>query len=59
MEWWVAFTIIVGALCVLMVIGMPIAFAFLARSILDLLSASDQMARTLFILALGALARRA
>src|SRR5262249_24388625 len=33
MEWWVAFTLIVGALCVLMVIGMPIAFAFLAVNI--------------------------
>jgi tripartite ATP-independent transporter DctM subunit len=33
MEWWLAFTIIVGALCVLMVIGMPIAFAFLAVNI--------------------------
>ena len=31
MEWWLAFTIIVGALCALMVIGMPIAFAFLRR----------------------------
>ena len=28
-----AFTIIVGALCALMVIGMPIAFAFLAVNI--------------------------
>jgi TRAP-type mannitol/chloroaromatic compound transport system permease large subunit len=34
MEWWVAFTIIVGGLCALMVIGMPIAFAFLAINIL-------------------------
>jgi len=33
MEWWMAFTIIVGALCALMVIGMPIAFAFLAVNI--------------------------
>ena len=33
MEWWVAFTIIVGTLCALMVIGMPIAFAFLAVNI--------------------------
>jgi len=33
MEWWVAFTLIVGALCVLMTIGMPIAFAFLAVNI--------------------------
>src|SRR5262249_60210797 len=33
MEWWIAFTLIVGALCVLMVIGMPIAFAFLAVNI--------------------------
>ena len=33
MEWWLAFTIIVGALCVLMTIGMPIAFAFLAVNI--------------------------
>src|SRR5262249_61979872 len=33
MEWWVAFTLIVGALCVLMIIGMPIAFAFLAVNI--------------------------
>src|SRR6476620_9015807 len=33
MEWWLAFTIIVGALCALMVIGMPIAFAFLAVNI--------------------------
>lgn len=33
MEWWVAFTLIVGALCALMVIGMPIAFAFLAVNI--------------------------
>jgi len=30
MEWWLAFAIIVGALCALMTIGMPIAFAFLA-----------------------------
>src|SRR4051812_26553471 len=34
MEWWVAFSIIVGGLCALMVIGMPIAFAFLAINIL-------------------------
>jgi tripartite ATP-independent transporter DctM subunit len=33
MEWWVAFSLIVGALCVLMTIGMPIAFAFLAVNI--------------------------
>src|SRR5262249_35668299 len=33
MEWWVAFLLIVGALCVLMTIGMPIAFAFLAVNI--------------------------
>jgi tripartite ATP-independent transporter DctM subunit len=33
MEWWVAFSLIVGALCVLMIIGMPIAFAFLAVNI--------------------------
>jgi len=33
MEWWVAFTLIVGGLCALMVIGMPIAFAFLAVNI--------------------------
>lgn len=33
MEWYWAFTFIVGALCVLMVIGMPIAFAFLAVNI--------------------------
>ena len=33
MEWWLAFTIIVGALCALMTIGMPIAFAFLAVNI--------------------------
>jgi len=33
MEWYWAFTLIVGALCVLMVIGMPIAFAFLAVNI--------------------------
>ena len=33
MEWYWAFSIIVGALCALMVIGMPIAFAFLAVNI--------------------------
>jgi tripartite ATP-independent transporter DctM subunit len=33
MEWWVAFALIVGALCLLMAIGMPIAFAFLAVNI--------------------------
>jgi tripartite ATP-independent transporter DctM subunit len=33
MEWWVAFLLIVGALCLLMTIGMPIAFAFLAVNI--------------------------
>jgi tripartite ATP-independent transporter DctM subunit len=33
MEWWVAFLLIVGALCLLMTIGMPIAFAFLAVDI--------------------------
>ena len=42
-------------------VGVPlligaIALAFLARSILDLLSGSDELARTLFVLALGALA---
>jgi tripartite ATP-independent transporter DctM subunit len=30
MEWWVAFLLITGALLVVMTIGMPIAFAFLA-----------------------------
>ena len=34
MEWYWAFSIIVGGLCALMVIGMPIAFAFLAVNIL-------------------------
>src|SRR6516225_5416156 len=33
MEWWAAFLWITGGLCVLMVIGMPIAFAFLAVNI--------------------------
>src|ERR1700733_14659257 len=33
MDWWLPFTLIVGGLCVLMTIGMPIAFAFLAINI--------------------------